>query len=181
MKTRALILTTMITALMISFTHSQEMKTYKHPELEFSFTSSGHWENVPYHNDKMIYEMVNEKMDIHVMLWYTGGTEMDCERYLLKMADMKGIQCGDIIQEEITGETIWTLECQGTKDDQSLKKILAALSYIKPYGDDAPERCVGKNYNAIHIAQVWCPADKFEENKKMMDDIVASLELKGGE
>ncbi len=58
------------------------------------------------------------------------------------------------------------------------KRILTAMSYSKPYGKDAPERCQGKSYNAMHIAQIWCPADSYDRNKEYIDGIVASLELK---
>jgi len=156
---------------------AQDSTIYKHPKLNFSFESTGDWNNNPYHKDDMIFEMVNSDQDIHVLLWYNGGTEMDCEKYLLKMADMKGLNCNVPVRENFDNKTIWVLECTGFENDIQVTKILAAMSYEKPYEKDAPERCQGKDYNAIHIAQVWCPETKYQDNKKQMDDIIASLEL----
>ena len=55
--------------------------------------------------------------------------------------------------------------------------ILAALSYVKAYGDDVPTRTQGKTYNNLHIARVWCPIENYEANKEEMEAIVASLRL----
>jgi len=121
--------------------------------------------------------MVNPERDIHVMLWYNGGTEMSCEKYLVKMADMKGLDCGDPFKKESENKAIWVLGCTGIDGDVPIKRFLAAMSYVKPYDKDAPERCWGKSYNAMHIALVWCPEDVYRDNKKEMEGIVTSLEL----
>jgi hypothetical protein len=158
--------------------HDQEVKTFKHPELNFSFASSGEWKNNPYHKDKMIYEMVNEETGIHVMLWYTGGTESTCEKYLVKMADMKGLEFDEPVSQKVNQDTTWVLTCRGIQNDEKVVNILAALSFIKPYDKDDPERSQGKTFNAVHIAQVWCPENRYEENKDKMQDIIMSLDLK---
>jgi hypothetical protein len=157
--------------------HDQEVKTFKHPELNFSFKATGEWKNNPYHKDKMIYEMVNPKTGIHVLLWYTGGTESTCDKYLVKMADMKGLNFAEPVKKRGDREPVWVLTCTGAENDAKIVNILAALSYKEKYGKDAPERCQGESFNAIHIAQVWCPAKRYDENKKMMQDIISSLAL----
>jgi hypothetical protein len=157
--------------------HSQESKTYQHPVQEFSFTATGEWVQNSSYKDKMIYEMVNPEQDVHVMLWYNGGTESTCEHYLVKMAGMKGLECKEPVKKVIDDKVIWVLECLDKQQEAPEKRILAAMSYSKPYGKDAPERSQGKSYNAMHIAQLWCPAARYEENKDMINEIIASLEL----
>jgi hypothetical protein len=155
----------------------EELKTFKHPKLNFFFKASGEWKNNPYHKDKMIYEMVSTEGDIHVILWYTGGTESTCEKYLLKMADMKGYRCDGPVTDVEGKGSIWTLKCLGTEYGQSIVNCLAALYYVEDYGEDAPERSQGKSYNAIHIAQVWCPEERYEENQAQIQEIIKSLVL----
>ena len=156
----------------------QEEQTFKHPELNFSFKAKGDWKNNPYHKDKMIYEMVNEETGIHVVLWYTGGTESSCDKYLVKMADMKGLDFDEPVERGIENGSTWILACTGTHNDSDIVNILAALSYEKEYGPDALERCQGKTYNDIHIAQVWCPQNRYEENRGKMQNIIESLSLR---
>lgn len=176
MKTIPLLLTAILFFFSLDISQGQERQTYTHPGLDFSFSSSGKWENNSYHKDKMIYEMVNAETGIHVMLWYNGGTESTCEKYLVKMADMKGLNFEGPVEKE-GDEGPWALRCTGVEDGTAIVKILAALSYVEKYGPDVPERSKGKTYNAMHIAQVWCPEDRYEANKKMMQDIVTSLAL----
>lgn len=173
---------TFITFVLVAFTcmtlYAQTEATYKHPLRNFSFSSPDLWKHNTQHTDKMIYEMVNSERDIHVMLWYNGGTESTCAHYLLKMADMKGLDCGDPQKREYDGKEIWVLDCLDKQGKTPERRILAAMSYVKPYGKDAHERNRGKSYNAMHIAQLWCPASRYEENKEMIDEIIASLHLK---
>ena len=154
MKIKAVFTFFTLVAFLTTSLHAQDTKSYKHPIQNFSFSTSGDWHQIPNHKDKMIYEMVNKEKGVHVMLWYNGGTEMSCERYLVKMADMKGLEAGKPIKKEFKDKNIWILECSGKENDIKEKRIIAAMSYRKPYGKDAPERCQGKSYNAMHIAQV---------------------------
>jgi len=177
MKIKVLFLTfALVTTSGIS-SFSQETVTYKHPVRDFSFEATGVWSKNNSHTDKMIYEMLNPEHDIHVMLWYNGGTESTCEHYLAKMADMKGLECSKPRKKNFDNKEIWILDCQDNQGKSTERRILAAMSYVKPYGKDAPARSQGKSYNAMHIAQVWCPASRYEENKETIDDIIASLEL----
>jgi hypothetical protein len=177
MKIKQLILLAFLCILFIGSSFAQDITIHKHPRLNFSFESTGNWEQNPYHKDDMIYEMVNTDNDINVMLWYNGGTEMDCEKYLVKMADMKEFNFNEPVRKDFDDKTIWILECTGIQNESPVTNILAAMSYIKPYEKDAPERCQGKSYNAMHIARIWCPESKYQDNKMQMDDIIASLEL----
>lgn len=175
MKTTAVALSIFFSVLISIPLQSQKPTTYKHPLRDFSFSAAGEWEQNTHHKDKMIYEMVNPEQDLHVMLWYNGGTESSCERYLKKMAGMKGLESEEPVEENYDGKTVWVLICRDGEDEV---RVLAALSYVKNYGKDAPERCQGKTYNAMHIAQVWCPASEYQENKETIDGIIAGLELK---
>jgi hypothetical protein len=177
MKIKVLFLTAALVASSSISLHSQEAKTYKHPIRDFSFDASGKWKQNNSHTDKMIYEMVNPEHDIHVMLWYNGGTESTCAHYLVKMADMKGLECEEPQKRTYGEKEIWVLDGLDKQHKPAERRIMAAMSYDKPYGLDAPERSQGKSYNAMHIAQIWCPADRYEENKEMIDGIIASLKL----
>jgi len=177
MKIKAMFLSTTLVVLFAISLHSQDTKTFTHPSQSFSFEATGEWQLVPNHQDKMIYEMINPENDIHVMLWYNGGTESSCEAYLNKMADMKGLSFDKPIKKDFDNKTIWILECTGTDNETQIKNILAAMSYVKPYDEDAPARCQGKSYNNMHIAQVWCPESRYKQNQDIMNGIIASLEL----
>jgi hypothetical protein len=172
-----------VIAFLILFTFTSvivlgQKQTYKHPKCEFSFNAEGKWKKNPYHKDEMIYEMVKPGEDIHVMLWYTGGTEMSCSKYLLKMAGMKGFKEAKPEEKEFDRQKVWVMDTSGEEYGEEAHTILAALSYVKAYDADAPERCQGKTFNNLHIARVWCPVEKYEKNKEEMGAIVASLRLK---
>lgn len=177
MKIQTILLSASLVFFLINTMHSQETKTYTHPGGEFSFKATGEWINNPKHKDKMIYEMVNTEKDLHVMLWYNGGTESSREDYLKKMADMKGLEFDTFQNWHLDGKTICTLDCRGENDGKAERRILAAMSYKKAYGKDAGERHQGKSYNEMHIAQIWCPAERYEENKDAIVGIITSLEL----
>ena len=130
MKTTAVALSIFFSVLISIPLQSQKSKTYEHPLREFSFSAAGDWEKNTRHNDKMIYEMVNPEHDLHVMLWYNGGTESSCGRYLTKMAGMKGLQCEEPVKKNYDGKSVWVLNC---RDNKGEVRTLAAMSYLKYY------------------------------------------------
>ena len=122
MKIKVLFLTAALFASSSIVLHSQEPTTYKHPARDFSFEAVGSWEQNMHHTDKMIYEMVNPEHDIHVMLWYNGGTESSCEHYLLKMADMKGLECGEPQKKNYDNKEMWILDCQDNQGESTERR-----------------------------------------------------------
>ena len=64
MKIKVLLLTASLVVLLAGSLHSQDIKTFKHPSQSFSFEATGEWQLVPGHQDRMIYEMINNENDI---------------------------------------------------------------------------------------------------------------------
>ena len=155
----------------------QDIHTFRHPVIGFSFSASGTWVQNPFQKDEMIYEMMENEKSIQVKLWYTGGVEMSPPRYLVKMADMTGLQSSEPFERTIDSQSVWLLETTGTEGGVNIHKTIAALSYREKYGEDAPGRCQGKEFNAVHIAELTCPLDRYGDNKLMMDGIISSLKL----
>jgi hypothetical protein len=93
------------------------------------------------------------------------------------MGGMKGYDCGKVEKTTPGTKTIWVLECTGEEGNIPIRNTMAALSYVRSYGEDVPDRSKGKSYNAMHIAQVWCPESRYDENQQIIEDIIASLEL----
>ncbi len=178
MKNTKIILSACIFAILAASSSAQTIRQYTHPKLNYSFSAEGNWQQNPYHKDSLIYEMVNHEEKVHVLLWYNGGTEMSCERYLKKMAGMKGLECKECNKNELGSQTIWLMECTGKQFGEEAGIILAAQSYPKAYGMDAPARFQGKSYKAMHIAQIWCPLNSFEDQSIYLQGILHSLRLK---
>ena len=101
MKIKAFFLLVALVAYSSFVSLSQDAKTYRHPTRDFSFEASGMWQENPMNQDKMIYELINVENEVHVMLWYNGGTESSCEHYLVKMAEMKGLECEEPVKKVI--------------------------------------------------------------------------------
>jgi len=167
---KGLFLTGLITFLFVmNPTIAQELQVYKHPRLNIQFEAPANWKENPYHGDKLIYEIFNPHTDMHVMLWYTT-TEQDGPRYLEKMADMKGLIFEgkpEIIQ--IKGRDAWLYNVPGFINKEPIRMLLAVI----PHGKS-------KTYpreNALHIIQIWCPEENYEQHIHMMENILDSVKI----
>lgn len=75
-------------------------ETHRHPDLPVQFKTFEGWHRVPRPGDEGTFEMASPGGTVHVMVWYTS-TEQDARRYLIKMADMKGLDIPDAAEPDI--------------------------------------------------------------------------------
>ena len=134
---------------------------YKHPKLAFQFEASEGWHHIAHPEDRLIYQMAEPGGALNVMLWYTE-TEQDAPRYLKKMADMKGYQMlAEPAKEEIHMQSAWVLPAVWVSDKGDRRVILAGIRSAK----------------GLYIVQIWCPLERWEEEKETMEGILTSVEV----
>ena len=148
-----------------------DLAIYKHPTLNIQFRAQGDWKQLPRSEDKLIYEVLDPEGIVHVVLWYTS-TEQGGLRYLQKMADMKGLELGENDKLEslkIGSSPAWTLRLTGYEGGIPIHSILTVISYGK-----SPKH---PKENSLFIIQIWCAEKYYEQKKKLMEDILASIEI----
>jgi len=139
----------------------QAQTVYRHPELGFRFEASEGWTKVAHPEDRMIYHLQAPGDRLDVMLWYTE-TEQEAGPYLKKMADMKGYQAlTDPRREELRRGEATVLQAVAVTDAGDLRVILAAIR-------------VGEG---LYIAQIWCPLERYEEEREEMESILESVQV----
>ena len=142
---------------------------YRHPTLDFEFEAPSGWKNVRHPEDGLIYEMRDPASGLRVMLYLTT-TEQDCPGYLKKMADMKGYRAETPTERRIGTSDGWLIETAGDIYGQSSKVVLAGVSRPGGYPKE----------NALYIVQVWCPEEEYEQLKRQMTEILASVKVMPG-
>ena len=167
---KGLLLISLITFLfMMNHALAQEKQVYKHPKQNVQFEAPAGWKENPYHKDEGIYEIFDPDTDIHVMLWYTT-TEQDAPSYLEKMADMKGLALeGKPAKIQIKNRDAWLYNAPGFINKKSVQILLAAIPIGK--SKEYPRE------NALHIIQIWCPAEQFTDNEQGMMLILNSVQI----
>jgi len=164
------ILSTLIILIpIISF--AQESQIYKHPTLDFQFSTTQGWINIPHSEDKLIYEMMSPDSTLHVMLWYSE-TEQNSKDYLAKMADMKGLS---IIDEEsllrnINNQKFWMYNVSGYSGKIPIQTLLAVCSYGKSE--------IHPKENRLFIIQIWCQKEIYPHKKTIFEEILNSVQIK---
>ena len=148
---------------------ARDLQVYKHPKQNIQFEAPADWKKNPHHNDKGIYEIFDPETDIHVTLWHTT-TEQDAPRYLEKMADMKGLVLeGMPAKIQIKNRDAWLYNAPGFINKKSVQILLAAIPIGK--SKEYPRE------NALHIIQIWCPAEQFTDNEQGMMLILNSVQI----
>jgi hypothetical protein len=156
---------------MMNHALAQDLQVYKHPRQNIQFEAPADWKENPYHKDKGIYEIFDPDKDIHVMLWYTT-TEQDAPRYLEKMADMKGLVLeGKPAKIQIKNRDAWLYNAPGLINKKSVQILLAVIPDGK--SKEYPRE------NALHLIQIWCPEENYEQYMRLMEDILDSMEITG--
>ena len=149
---------------------AQELQVYKHPRMNIQFEAPVNWKENPYHGDILIYEIFDPDTDVHVMLWYTT-TEQNGPRYLEKMASMKDLVLeGKPAKIQIKGRDAWSYNLPGFIDKKPIRMLLAVIP-------DGKSKTYPRE-NALHIIQIWCPEENFEQHVHMMENILDSMEIK---
>jgi hypothetical protein len=144
-------------------------RTYKHPSLDFRFQASPRWIRVPRPEDDMIYEVMDSDSIVHVVLWYTT-TEQDAYRYLMKMADMKGLAPESETSKIRIGQSdALVLDATGTINDVPIHTFLAVIEHGKS--------ALHPRENALYIAQLWCRENVYGRHAQSMRDILRSIEI----
>jgi hypothetical protein len=167
---KGLFLTGLIVSLfMLNPAIAQELQVYKHPRLNIQFEASANWKKNPYHGDKLIYEIFNPDTGMHVMLWYTT-TEQDGPQYLEKMADMKNLALeGKPVKIQIKGRNAWFYNVPGFINKKPIRMLIAVIP-------DGKSKTYPRE-NALHIIQIWCPEDNYEQHIRIMENILESIEI----
>ncbi len=158
-----------VSLFMMNPTIGQELEVYKHPRLNIQFEAPAKWKENPYHGDKLIYEIFNPDTNVHIMLWYTT-TEQDGPRYLEKMADMKDLVFeGKPAKMQIKGRDAWFYNVPGFINKEPIRMLLAVIP-------DGKSKTYPRE-NALHIIQIWCPEENYEQHMHMIKNILDSVEI----
>ena len=166
-----LVITIVLAGFALSPAQSQNQKIYKHPSLDFQFTATENWTKIDHPEDKMILEMVDPEEVIHVILWVTE-TVSSPEGYLVKMADMKGLQVtGNPINILVNGREGWVIKAEGKINDILSTVFIASIPMT---GDKYVHH---KNHIAQYIMQIWCPTDLLPQKVKEIGAIQKSVEI----
>ena len=167
---KGLFLTGLIASLfMMNPTIAQELQVYKHPRLNIQFEAPANWKENPFHRDKSIYEIFNPDTDMHIMLWYTT-TEQDGSQYLEKMASMKDLILeGKPVKIQIKGRDAWSYNLPGFIDKNPIRMLMAVIP-------DGKSKTYPRE-NALHIIQIWCPEENYEQHIRIMENILGSMEI----
>ncbi len=145
--------------------------TYKHPLLDFEFTASENWKKIDHPEDKLILEMVDPLDHIHVILWLTE-TVSKPKPYLLKMADMKGLELtGNPINIIANGREGWVIKAEGKINDIESTVFIASFPMT---GDKYVHH---KNHIAQYIMQIWCPSELLPQKTEEIGAIQKSVEI----
>lgn len=163
-----------VVIIVITFTssnyYSQNTSVYRHSVLNFQFTASDNWKNI-WHGTDQIYEVMSPDSILHVKLWHTE-TEQSAEKYLIKMADMKGLELKgrSPVLKKINGKDFRVLKTTGT---YSQEKIRTWLSVI----DNGKVSSRSKENN-LFIIQLWCPAIVYQDYLKYFEQIQNSVKIR---
>lgn len=167
---RSAILGTMLAVFLAGCTTSERPnQTYRHPTLSMTFTASPGWTHGQWPNDAGVYEAVDPQSTVHVVLWHTE-TEQDALGYLLKMADMKGLNLErEAEKTALGGSEAWLLDTTGTHNGKPIHTLLVVIPHGKV--ESRPRE------NFILIAQIWCPEESSETDVASMKDILSTLRI----
>lgn len=136
-------------------------REYVHPSQNIRFEAPRNWLDVRHPGDDGIYEVVDPEKIVHVVLRYTE-TEMSCERYLTKMANMKELSFTGKPERRIIGGTdACTLKAKGSFDGKPARFHLVAF------------QADGK----LYIVQAWCPEEQYFRHIMRIEEIINSLEF----
>ena len=149
---------------------SQTYSVYKHPYLNFSFDASQNWTKVYHPEDNLIYEMKSPDNGLHVMLWYTE-TEQSAKKYLIKMADMKGLADKHLepTKTKLDDKESWLHETNSIIRNENIKSFLSVTAH--GYCEERPKE------NCLFIVQAWCNSTDYVKYKNMIDDILATVKI----
>lgn len=154
---------------LMNYTIAQELQVYKYPRLNIQFEAPANWKENPYHRDKSIYEIFEPDTDMHVMLWYTT-TEQHGPKYLEKMANMKDLVLeGKPVKIQIKGRDAWFYNVPGFINKKPVRMLLAVIP-------DGKSKTYPRE-NALHIIQIWCPEENYEQHMRIMENILESVEI----
>jgi hypothetical protein len=151
-------------------TFTQQNHIYKHPLLDFQFTASENWSKVNHPEDNLIYELKSPDNRLHVMLWYTE-TEQSAKKYLIKMADMKGLadKYLEPTKTALDDKESWLHETNSIIRNENIKSFLSVTAH--GYCKERPKE------NCLFIVQVWCNNTDYFKYKDTIDDIFTSVKI----
>jgi hypothetical protein len=146
----------------------KKAETHKHPDLPIEFKTFEGWKRVPRPGDEGTFEMASPSGKARVLVWYTS-TEQDAESYLVKMADMRGLETAEGAGPDsvrTAGHDAVAVEVPGT--------LLAVI-------DNGSSRKHPKE-NALYIIEISCPPEGYEGCYDLIHRILGTVRIteKGG-
>jgi hypothetical protein len=153
-------------ALTLSAT-TQELRPYKHPDLDMQFTAGAGWHHIPRPGDTGTHERIDPEHGIHVLMWSTT-TEQSAKKYLDKMSQMMDLVLDSQPEpRNIAGCEAWYLDVAGTIEGISARTLLAVLtsgkSPLHPFE------------NQLFIVQIWCRAKDHPRLASRMNELLDSV------
>jgi hypothetical protein len=148
---------------------AENLRPYKHPDLDVQFTASPGWQHLPRAGDPGTHERLDPETGIHVLLWFTS-TEMSAERYLSKMSHMMDLTLDSKARPyTLDGREAWVLDVPGTVDGTSVRTLLAVI----PSGRS---RSHPFEIN-LYCVQIWCPAESHPRLAHRMQELLTSVRI----
>lgn len=148
---------------------AQDLRPYKHPNLDLQFTASGGWHHEPRPGDEQTHERVDPETKIHVLMWRTS-TEQSAERYLWKMSHMMDL--GPDLQQQpqtIDGRAAWVLSATATVEGTAAQTLLAVIPSGKSRRHPFAEN--------LYIVQIWCPREDGPRLAGRMAELLGSVRI----
>lgn len=146
-----------------------ELRPYKHPALDMQFTAPVGWPQVPRPGDESVHERVDPETGIHVLMWYTS-TEQSAERYLVKMADMMGLDLSvQPMSLTLDGRQAWLLETAGTVDGKDVWSRLAVIPSGKSH--------LHPRENNLYIVKICCPVEDHIRLEHQLQQLISSVRI----
>lgn len=143
----------------------KKAETHRHPDLPIEFKTFEGWHSVPRPGDEETFEMASPGGEVHVMVWYTS-TEQDAARYLMKMADMKGLK----LEEGAGPDRVRT-----THHDMVFYEIPGTLLAVIDNGSSRNHPAE----NALYIVQISCPREGYVGRDGLIRGILDTVRITG--
>lgn len=169
---RSIIILATVLALILAQTAlaiAQDLRPYKHPDLDMQFTAPEGWRHRPRIGDEGTHERVDPETGIHVLMWRTS-TEQNAQSYLRKMSHMVDLDLDrEPQQRTIGGRSAWVLDVGGTVEGITAQTFLTVIpsgkSRRRPFE------------NNLYIVQIWCRAEDQPRLGDIMEELLASVRI----
>ena len=148
---------------------AQDLRPYKHPDLDLQFTAGGGWHHEPRPGDEQTHERIDPETKIHVLMWRTSA-EQSAERYLSRMSRMMDLGPDLQLQPQtIDGRAAWVLGATATVEGTAAQILLAVIPSGKSRRHPFEEN--------LFIVQIWCPREDGSRLASRMAELLDSVRI----